>query len=193
MIDLTNYPLEAPGSVTVSRKDIMNNGLLLVNEWHSRPEDFDDSAVVALATYARQAGLDSFWENGSVKLFPVAVDALVAALTDAKAAGYEHFVVSADNSYRSWNNQNERFQKQVEYYRSRYPNNTEEQLVDRAKKYVNYPGTSDYHTGMSFRMDVYQRGNAELNDQKFQAESKQGRQLRHLQTTQEAQPLIPQL
>ena len=55
IIDLTNYPLEAPGTATVARADIMNNGLLLVNEWHSRPDDFDDSAVLGVSGYDQAA------------------------------------------------------------------------------------------------------------------------------------------
>lgn len=39
IVDLTNYPLDNPGTVTVSRQDVMLGGLLLVNEWHSRPSD----------------------------------------------------------------------------------------------------------------------------------------------------------
>ena len=40
VLDLTTYPLERPGMTTVRREQAMFGGLLLVNEWHSRPEDF---------------------------------------------------------------------------------------------------------------------------------------------------------
>ncbi len=33
---------------------------------------------------------------------------------------------------------------------------------------VAYPGTSDYHTGMSFFMDVYNRNDSALNAMAFQ-------------------------
>ena len=36
ILDLTTYPLEYPNRVTMSRADVMNTGLLLVNQWHSR-------------------------------------------------------------------------------------------------------------------------------------------------------------
>ena len=47
VIDLTNYPLENQTAVTSTRADLMANGMLLLNEWHSRPEDFNDSGVTA--------------------------------------------------------------------------------------------------------------------------------------------------
>lgn len=155
VIDLTNYPLESPGTVTVSREDAMFGGLLLVNEWHSRPADFDDSGIVALYSYARDAGLESFWEDSSCKLHPVAVDALVAALKDAKAVGYDNYVVRAGYSYRSWDDQNSRFQKELDAQRQRHPSYTDEQLVTRAKKSVNYPGTSEFNSGLGFCLYLY--------------------------------------
>lgn len=155
VIDLTNYPLEVPGTVTISRADAMFGGLLLVNEWHSRPEDFDESAIVPLYTYAKDSGLSSFWQNATCKLHPVAIDALIEALKDAKAIGYDNYVVEAGYNFRSYEDQNERFQKEVDKYRQRYPNNTEQQLIDRAKKNVNYPGTSEFNTGLSFCLYLY--------------------------------------
>lgn len=174
LIDLTNYPLEAPSTVTVSRADIMNNGLLLVNEWHSRPEDFDESKVVGVSGYARDSGLDSFWENSSCKLLPQAVDALIAALKDAKAAGLEHFVLQSGYTYRSWDDQNALFQKEVEAQRAKHSSYSEEKLIERAKRSVNYPGTSEFNTGLSFKLYLYEKDNATLNNAKFY-ETEQGK------------------
>lgn len=176
LIDLTNYPLEAPSTVTVSRADIMNNGLLLVNEWHSRPEDFDDSKVVGVSGYARDSGLDSFWENSTCKLLPEAIDALIAALKDAKAAGLEHYVLRAGYTYRSWDDQNTLFQAEVERQRSSHSSYSEEKLIERAKRSVNYPGTSEYNTGLSFQLYLYEKDNATLNNAKFY-ETEQGKWL----------------
>ena len=95
IIDLTNYPLEYPGTITVNRAEIMNNGLLLVNEWHSRPEDFNEEAIVGVAGYARNdKELSSFVENNTCRLFPQAIDALMAALKDAKALGFDTVLTS---------------------------------------------------------------------------------------------------
>ena len=72
IVDLTNYPLDNPGTVTVSRQDVMLGGLLLVNEWHSRPSDFDESSLVSIMTYARSMGVTkSIWRNSDQRLFPV--------------------------------------------------------------------------------------------------------------------------
>ena len=169
IIDLTNYPLEAPGTVTVNRADIMHNGLLLVNEWHSRPDDFDESSVTSVAGYARASGLKSFVENNTCKLMPQAIDALIAALKDAQAVGLEGYVLQAGNTYRSWDDQNSRFQKEVESQRAKHPGYSEDKLIERAKRTVNYPGTSEYNTGLSFSLYLYQSGNTELNNADFYA------------------------
>ena len=176
IIDLTNYPLEAPGTVTVNRADIMNNGLLLVNEWHSRPEDFDDSAVVGVSGYARESGLSSFWENSTCKLLPQAADALIAALKDAKAAGLEGYVLRAGSTYRSYDDQNALFQKELENQRAKHSSYSDEKLIERAKRYVNYPGTSEYNTGLSFNLYLYSSENRELGDKPFY-ETEQGKWL----------------
>lgn len=161
VVDLTTYPLEAPGTVTISRTDAMFGGLLLVNEWHSRPADFDESAMVAIHSYAKDAGLESFWDNASCKLHPAAIDALVVLLTDAKALGYDHFVVREGYNFRSYEDQNELFTAELEKQRSARPSLTDEQLLARAKKNVNYPGTSEFNTGLSFCLKLYEREEGE--------------------------------
>ncbi len=158
IIDLTNYPLEAPGQVAVSRADIMNNGLLLVNEWHSRPEDFDDSGVVSVAGYVRNTIEGSIVENNTCKLLPVAIDALVALLKDAKAAGLDGYVLEAGSTYRSYDDQYTLFQKEVDSQREKHPSYSEEKLLERAKRSVNYPGTSEFNTGLSFKLYLYKSG-----------------------------------
>ena len=159
--------LENTSTITLERHQLMNGGLLLVNAWHSLPNDFTEEGMVVVGTtgnYKIQV------EDSSVMLFQPAFDALVEALQAAKTeAGLEYFIVR--EGYRSVAEQQELFNERMERLSSRYSN---ERLIAETKKEVNYPGTSDYHTGMSFRMDVYQRGNDELNDQKFQAESAQG-------------------
>ena len=104
IVDLTNYPLDNPGTVTVSRQDVMLGGLLLVNEWHSRPSDFDESSLVSIMTYARSMGVTkSIWRNSDQRLFPVAANALLDALNAAKEAGLEGYVVR--EAYRSISDQ----------------------------------------------------------------------------------------
>lgn len=159
--------LENTSTITMQRSQLINGGLLLVNAWHSLPSDFSEEGMVTVGTTGE---FKVQVHSGAVKLFQPAFDALVEALRAAKEeAGLEYYIVM--EGYRSVAEQQELFNEEMEDLSSRYSN---ERLIAETKKVVNYPGTSDYHTGMSFRMDVYQSGNNELNNQKFQAESAQG-------------------
>jgi len=177
IIDLTNYPLEYPGKVTVNRADIMNNGLLLVNEWHSRPDDFSEEAVVSVAGYARNdKELSSFVENNTCRLFPQAIDAFMAALKDAKALGLTGYVMRAGSTYRTYEDQYALFQKEVDRQRRNHPNYSDEKVIERAKANYNYPGTSEYNTGLAFNLFLYEKDNATLNNAAFY-ETAQGKWL----------------
>lgn len=159
--------LENTSTITMSRSQLVNGGLMLVNAWHALPSDFSEEGMVTVGT---TGDFKVQVHSGSVKLFQPAFDALVEALKAAKEeAGLEYYIVM--EGYRSVAEQQELFNEEMEKLSSRY---SSERLIAETKKAVNYPGTSDYHTGMSFRMDVYQSGNKELNNQKFQAESAQG-------------------
>ena len=154
VVDLTNYPLENPGSITLTRQDLMYGGMLLVNQWHSRPDDFDDAGVVSIGNYTGgKIGVADY----TVKLFPVAIAALQDAIAGAKAAGYEHYMVS--EGYRSWDDQNALFQKAMDRLKSKYSGDA---LVEQAKKSVNYPGTSEFNSGLSFTLRLYSRTDASI-------------------------------
>ena len=165
--DEGNIGLDNTSSITMDRSQLINGGLMLVNAWHSLPSDFSEEGMVTVGTTGE---FKVQVHSGSVKLFQPAFDALVESLKAAKEeAGLEYYIVM--EGYRSFEEQQQLFNEKMEKLSSRYSN---ERLIAETKKEVNYPGTSDYHTGMSFRMDVYQSGNKELNNQKFQAESAQG-------------------
>lgn len=154
VVDLTNYPLENPGSITLTRQDLMYGGMLLVNQWHSRPDDFDDAGVVSIGNYTGgKIGVADY----NVKLFPVAIAALQDAIAGAKDAGYEHYMVS--EGYRSWDDQNALFQKAMDRLKSKYSGDA---LVEQAKKSVNYPGTSEFNSGLSFTLRLYSRTDASI-------------------------------
>lgn len=163
--------LENTSTITLNRGELMNGGLLLVNAWHSLPADFSEEGLVSVGTPIGNFKINV--QDSSVQLFQPAIDALVEALTAAKdEAGLEHFIVR--EGYRSIAAQEELFNTKMQSLSSRY---SAERLIAATKKEVNYPGTSDYHSGLTFRMDVYERGNSTLNNQKFQAESEQGKWL----------------
>ena len=163
LIDLTNFPLESPTTVTATRAQVMNNGLLLVNPWHSRPDDFDDSTLVSLGSYFN-------WKvqvaDATVSLFPVAADALKAALDAAAAEDLTYYYVP--EAYRSWDTQNTYFQNRVNKLSSKYSGDA---LIEAAKKEVNYPGTSEYNSGLSFRLQLYSRDNKEITNTKYSTSS----------------------
>jgi len=159
VIDLTNYPLENSGTVTLQRADLMNGGMLLVNEWHSRPEDFSEEGLVSIGSYTSgKIGV----ANYNLQMFPVAIDALQAALNDAKAQGLENYMV--DEAYRSYETQEALFNRALEDYQSRYSG---EELIARAKRDVNYPGTSEFNSGMSFTIRLYKSGDAAVNNSTY--------------------------
>ena len=163
LLDLTNYPLESPSTVSMTRGQIMNNGLLLINQWHSRPEDFDESTLVGLGNYFNWAVQVA---DASVSLLPVAADALKAAVDDAAAEDLTHYMVP--EAYRSWDTQNTYFQNRVEKLSSKY---TGDALIEAAKKEVNYPGTSEYNSGLAFRLQLYDRNDKEINNTKYSTSS----------------------
>lgn len=163
LVDLTNYPLESPSTVNMTRSQVMNNGLLLVNQWHSRPEDFDESTLVGLGNYFNWAVQVA---DASVSLFPVAADAMKAALDAAAAEDLSHYYVP--EAYRSWETQNQYFQNRVEKLSSKYSGDA---LIEAAKKEVNYPGTSEYNTGLSFRLQLYDRNDKEITNTKYSTSS----------------------
>lgn len=159
VVDLTTYPLENATIVTMNRGDIMNNGMLLVNQWHSRPDDFSEEALVSIGNYANG---EIPVANYNLELFPVAIDALKAALAEAKENGHENYMV--DEAYRSWETQNALFNKYMEDYSSRYSG---DELIERTKRDVNYPGTSEFNSGLAFTMRLYKSGDATVNNSNY--------------------------
>ena len=159
LIDLTGYPLENPTAQTMSRAEVMTGGMLLINEWHSRPDDFDDSGLVGVGNYFD-------WkiqvQDASVSLFPIAADALKEALDAARAEELTHYLVS--EGYRSWDDQNDLFQKRVNALSSRYSG---DELIQRAKRDVNYPGTSEFNSGLAFTLRLYDKTDPDVGSAKY--------------------------
>ena len=164
--DESQIGLENTSIVTLDRASLLNGGLLLVNPWHSLPTDFSEQGLISVG---QTSGFTIQVQDNTVMLFQPAYEALQEALAAAKEDGMEYYIVR--EGYRSVAAQEQLFSEEMQDLSRRY---SDERLIAETKKVVNYPGTSDYHTGMTFRMDVYQRGNSELNNQKFQSESAQG-------------------
>ncbi len=161
LVDLTGYPLENPTAETKTRAEVMNNGMLLVNQWHSRPEDFSEATLVSLGKY--YGGNDKVQvADYTISLFPAAADALKEALDAAKAEDLLHYIVS--EGYRSWETQNTMFTKKMEKLASKYEGDA---LVEAAKKEVNYPGTSEFNSGLSFTLRLYDKNDPEVTGTKY--------------------------
>jgi len=158
--------LENTTVITVDRSDLINGGLLLVNHWHPLPLDFSDAALVNISSTS--LGKIQVRTEENPYIFQNAYDALAAMVTDAGQEGLEHYAVW--EAYRSMEKQQENFSAEMERLSSKYSGDI---LEEQAKKNVNYPGTSEFQTGMSFRMRVYKRGDNEVNNLSFQ-QSDQG-------------------
>ena len=159
LVDLSAFPLENPTAETLTRPDVMNGGMLLLNEWHFRPDDFDETGLVGLGNYFD-------WkiqvQDNSVQLFPIAANALKDAIDAARLEDLTHYIVS--EGYRSWDTQNDLFQARVNALSSRYSG---DDLIARAKRDVNSPGTSDFNSGLSFTLRLYDRTDPEVGSAKY--------------------------
>lgn len=155
---------EAPATqaVTICRSDVIHGGLLLVNSDHARPADFDEINMLPLYAYARESGLSSFWDDTSCRLYPTAIDALMEMLRAAEKQGYNRFIVQKGYSYRSCEEQEQLFTRQLELLRGHDPDMPEAELINRACQYVSFPGTSEFNTGLSFCLYLYERTDREL-------------------------------
>jgi len=161
LLDLTAYPLENPTAESMTRAEVMNNGMLLINQWHSRPDDFNESEIVGLGNY--YGGNDKVQvADYSISLFPIAADALKEAVDAAREEDLTHYMVS--EGYRSWDTQNTLFQNKVTKLSSKYSG---DELIEAAKKEVNYPGTSEFNSGLSFTLRLYDKSDPEVGSAKY--------------------------
>lgn len=161
ILDLTGIPLENQSAVTMSRAELMTAGMLLINEWHSRPEDFDETGVVSVGKFYTGDQKIQVKDN-NVTLFPNAIAALREALDGAKADGLEHYLV--EEGYRTYDQQNTYFQNRVTKLSNKY---TGDALIAAAKKEVNYPGTSEYNSGLAFELRLYEKNNPDISTPKY--------------------------
>ena len=159
VVDLTEYPLENAAYTSMVRTEIMNNGLLLVNQWHARPDDFSETELVSVGKYTNK---EVQVTDYNVLLFPRAADAIHAAIRDAKAENLTHFMVS--EGYRSYETQNTYFQNKVAKLSSKYSGDA---LIEAAAKEVNPPGTSEFNSGLSFTLRLYDKNDKTVGQGKY--------------------------
>ncbi|MCE5344448.1 MAG: D-alanyl-D-alanine carboxypeptidase family protein [Eubacteriales bacterium] len=163
--DASATALENISTVTVNRSDLLFGGLLLVNPWHSLPTDFSEATLTSIGT---GSGWQIAVTDSNVRVFPAALTALENIIAGAKDAGLSDYIVR--EAYRTNDEQTLLFNSQMEKLSSKYSGDV---LIEQTKKSVNYPGTSEYQTGLAFRMALYNKADPAIAKQKFQ-ETTQG-------------------
>ena len=161
LVNLDGLPLKNISIAHHTRADVMNNGMLLINEWHPRPADFSETAIVSVGRHLGGNNRVQV-QDYNVSLFPVAAEALLEAVTAAKEEGMEYYLVS--EGYRTYEAQDAMFQKKVTQLSSKYSGTA---LTDAAKKEVSAPGTSEFNSGLAFTLRLYSKEDPEIGVPKY--------------------------
>lgn len=168
VLDVSDFPITNTREAQVTRADLLKGGLLLVNRWHEMPADYTlvegDLKSVGVETSYRVPVRDA-----NVTLLPTAIQALDKMIAAAKADGMEHFIIR--EGYRDAQTQLGYWQDEVARNEARYSGDA---LVEKARERVAYPGTSEYHTGLSANIDVYDANDSALNSMNFQETAQAG-------------------
>lgn len=160
VVDVSLFPLASTRDVTVTRSQLVSSGMLLINRWHELPGDFPETELASISSITREIPVS----GSSVKLFPTAIAALQEMLAAAKNDGLENFLI--EEGYRDMATQTGYYQKQAEKYQEKYSGDALIEVV-RSKGGVNYPGTSEYQSGLAFRVYRWKEGDSEFNTPKF--------------------------
>lgn len=117
--------------------------LILANGTHSIGESYkpENLTFVERARYA---------EPYRAALNQTAAKALDAFLKEAYAMGYDDITVTS--GYRSYADQNSRFNAKVNEVKANHPSYTLEQAQNEAARYIQWPGKSEHQTGLACDM-----------------------------------------
>lgn len=121
---------------------------ILVNKDHPLPDDYEPDDLVNMRDYC-DASIVSI-KGSEIQGARVAVDALLAMLTQAQTEGIDSWQVSA--GYRSVAYQQELYDEKVYEYRQQGMSGS--QARSAAGKLVALPGCSEHHTGLAFDITV---------------------------------------
>ena len=160
LADLSDIPLENQNPQPATRAELMYNGMLLVNPWHKRPDDFNESDqnIVSVAGVGKLQANDN-----NVRIHANALNALIAAEQGAKDAGYTHYMVS--EGLRTFAKQQELFDKEYKSLESKY--GSEEAAKEATKKKVNEAGCSEFNTALTFTLRLYDRSDPDVGTPKY--------------------------
>ena len=164
VLDLTNYPVAEGYNVSVSRRDMLAGGLLLVNRWHLMPADLLDDYMVSVNQFSR-ADDDKTnnipTTNAAVSMQQTAVEALMQLYADARAAGLDMDNIIIKEGYRSMETQSGYWNDTIAKIGDRY---TGDALTERARQTTAYPGSSDYQAGLSFQVYNFKSGDKDFSN-----------------------------
>lgn len=158
VLDLSAHAVSRGNEVSVTRREMLEGGLLLVNRWHLMPADLLDEYMVSVNQYSRAD--DDKTNNlpttdAAVSMQTTAVEALMKMYSDARAQGLDMDYIIIDEGYRTMETQSTYWNNAVEKYSSRYSGDT---LTEKARTETAYPGSSDYQAGLSILLYNYKSG-----------------------------------
>ena len=160
VVDLTEFPLNNAFNNPVSRHDLITGGMLLLNHWHSVADMTDFPTDDLIGVHATDKNIQV--SSSSVRLFPAAVTALSELIAAAKEAGLEGYII--DEGFRSIETQQASYDKEAAKFENKLNGAA---LEERVRQTVNVPGTSEYESGFSFRIDRYRKGDTDFMSKKF--------------------------
>ena len=155
VLDLSTYPLTNTRTYTATRQEVISSGMLLVNRWHKVPDDL--ASAEFLGVHATDKSIAT--ANSNVRLLAPAIDALGKALADAKAAGLEHYNV--EEGYRLRETQQQLFDTEAAKYAESFSGDS--LIAKVVSEGYSEPGTSEYESGLAFRMGRYAKGDDIMN------------------------------
>lgn len=163
VVSLKGFAVKGVDKVSVTRAEALQGGLLLLNRWHSLPADFS-LAQGDLKSIMDESERRVPVEQRVMSLFSNAIEALDQMIAAAKAEGMEDYIVrtgyrSMDTQVGLWNEESDRLSAAGRY--------SGDALTEEVRKLVSYPGTSDYQSGMSVRLDVWNQNDPVLKAAKI--------------------------
>lgn len=165
VVDVSAFRVNSGAQRAVTRNELLQGGLLLVNRWHAMPADLTDDMMVSVNQYSRREGVDKQMKlpttNASITMQPVAVEALMQLYYDAREAGMDMDHIIIEEGYRTMEAQSKRWTDELEKWSSRYSG---DKLNEKVLQEVAYPGTSDYQSGLSFKVYNYKSGDAAFSN-----------------------------
>lgn len=163
VLDVSAHAVSKGKEVNVTRREMLEGGLLLVNRWHLMPADLLDEYMVSVNQYSR-ADDDKTnnlpTTNAAVSMQTTAVEALMKMYSEARAQGIDMDVIIINEGYRTMETQSSYWNTAVEKYSSRYSGDT---LTEKARTETAYPGSSDYQTGLSIQLYSHKSGDNAFN------------------------------